>query len=99
MERLVSRLLTSEPFPGYLYEAPARRDFIDCMVRESSASGVIFWDLKFCETYNFDYPDLERFFADRGVATLHLETEMQGHGLGQIETRIQAFVEPFLLEQ
>jgi bcr-type benzoyl-CoA reductase subunit C len=93
LERMAERFLRSEPFPGYLYENPARRDFLMKLTERSGADGVIFWDVKFCEPYNFDYPDLKSAFAQKGIPTLLIETEMQPSGIEQLKTRIQAFCE------
>ena len=93
LERMAERFLRAEPFPGYLYENPARRDFLMKMAEMSGADGVIFWDVKFCEPYNFDYPDLKNAFAQKGIPTLLIETEMQPSGIEQLRTRIQAFCE------
>ena len=99
LDRLADRYLTSEPFPGYLYEGPARRDFVSGLVRDSKAEGIVFWDLKFCEPYNFDFPDLNRHFEATGVPTFHIETDLQMSGIGQLRTRVQAFLEQFTLER
>jgi len=91
--RICARFLKSEPFPGYLYENPARWDFLWGLAQERRAAGVIFWDRKFCEPYNFDYPDLKKYFTQKGIPTLSIQTEMHPSGLEQLKTRIQAFFE------
>lgn len=93
LERMAERFLKTEPFPGYLYEHPARRDFLMKLVELSGADGVMFWDVKFCEPYNFDFPCLKDAFVEKGVPTLLIETEMQPSGIEQLKTRIQAFCE------
>jgi benzoyl-CoA reductase/2-hydroxyglutaryl-CoA dehydratase subunit BcrC/BadD/HgdB len=90
---MAKRFLNSEPFPGYLYEEPARLNFLTTLIDGSKADGIIFWHLKFCEPYNFDYPDLKRAFSDQGIPTYLIETEMQLSGVEQLKTRIQAFYE------
>ena len=93
VNRMADRLLKSEPFPGYLYDRPARREFLLKLLEKSRAEGVIFWNPKFCEPYNFDYPDLKDLFAKTGIPTLLIETEIQSSGIEQLRTRIHAFSE------
>ena len=93
LERMAERFLKAEPFPGYLYEAPARRDFLMNLAERSGADGIIFWDVKFCEPYNFDYPDLKNAFSRKGIPTLLIETEMLLSGIEQLRTRLHAFCE------
>jgi bcr-type benzoyl-CoA reductase subunit C len=99
LERMAERFLRAEPFPGYLYEAPARKDFLMKLVETSDADGVIFWNIKFCEPYNFDYPDLKTAFTQKGIPTLAIETEMQPSGIEQLRTRINAFCEALVRKE
>lgn len=99
MDRLAQRFLSADPFPGYLYEEPARRDFLLKLVDVGKTDGVIFWNIKFCEPYNFDYPDLKKDFEKKGIPTLLLETEMHPSGIEQLKTRIQAFCEGLIGRQ
>lgn len=93
VERMAQRFLRAEPFPGYLYENSARWDFLMKLAEMSGADGVMFWDVKFCEPYNFDYPCLKDAFVQKGIPALLIETEMQPSGIEQLRTRIQAFCE------
>ncbi len=93
LDRMARRFLDSEPFPGYLYEAPLRKDFLFRLADSSKARGVIFWNIKFCEPYNFDYPDLKKAFKERGIPTFMIETELQASGMEQLGTRLEAFIE------
>jgi benzoyl-CoA reductase/2-hydroxyglutaryl-CoA dehydratase subunit BcrC/BadD/HgdB len=62
-------------------------------VQESGAKGIIFLLYKYCETYFFDYPDLKQALESKGIPTLLLEVEDPSYSIGQVEVRIQAFVE------
>ncbi|MFC1825278.1 2-hydroxyacyl-CoA dehydratase subunit D [Thermodesulfobacteriota bacterium] len=67
--------------------------YITKIVEECGANGVIFLGVKFCEPELFDIPQLQAEMRKKGVATLFLETELnQGFG-GQLETRLEAFIE------
>jgi benzoyl-CoA reductase subunit C len=62
-------------------------------VQNSGAKGVIFLLYKYCETHFFDYPDLKQVLESKGIPTLLLEVEDPSSSIGQLKTRIQAFVE------
>jgi benzoyl-CoA reductase/2-hydroxyglutaryl-CoA dehydratase subunit BcrC/BadD/HgdB len=62
-------------------------------VQESGARGVIFLLYKYCEAHFFDYPDLKLALESKGIPTLLLEVEDPSYSIGQLKTRIQAFVE------
>jgi len=68
---------------GYLFEK----------IERSKAKGVIFCMVKFCETELFDVPYLIEAVKKRGLATLLVDCEVNQGLSGQLETRIEAFVE------
>jgi benzoyl-CoA reductase/2-hydroxyglutaryl-CoA dehydratase subunit BcrC/BadD/HgdB len=62
-------------------------------VQRSGAKGVIFLLYKYCEAYYFDYPDLKQALESKGIQTLLLEVEDPSYSIGQLKTRVQAFIE------
>jgi benzoyl-CoA reductase/2-hydroxyglutaryl-CoA dehydratase subunit BcrC/BadD/HgdB len=54
---------------------------------------MIFIHLKYCEPENFDYPDMKSACESAGIPTVKVETELGNISLGQLETRLQAFLE------
>ena len=62
-------------------------------VEKSGARGVIFLLYKYCETHYFDYPDLKAALESKGLSTLLLEVEDPSSSIGQLQTRVQAFIE------
>ncbi|MFZ5646990.1 MAG: 2-hydroxyacyl-CoA dehydratase subunit D [Bacillota bacterium] len=93
IEALADRQITRIPFACFGSMRNERRSFLTGMAREKEASGVIFLHLKYCEPENFDYPDMKAACESAGIPTLRIETELGSVNLGQIETRIQAFLE------
>lgn len=93
IEALAHRQITRMPFACYGSTQFDRRRFLTDMVRESGAAGLVFVHLKFCEPENFDYPDMKSACQSAGIPTTKIETEMGNMSLGQIETRLQAFLE------
>jgi bzd-type benzoyl-CoA reductase N subunit len=63
------------------------------IVKDSKASGVIFMLLKFCDPHAFDYPYLFSALDAAGISHLLLEVEDQPLAHGQLQTRLEAFLE------
>lgn len=63
------------------------------LVQECNARGVIFVLLKFCDPHAFDYPYLQKALGKATIAHLLLEVEDQPQALGQLKTRLEAFLE------
>lgn len=70
-----------------------RGRYLKKMIQDSSAQGVIFLMVKFCDPHSFDYPYLKESVDELRVPHMLLETEMDNPSLGQIKTRIEAFME------
>ena len=70
-----------------------RGAYLKKMVQETGAQGVIFLLIKFCDPHSFDYPYLKESVDALKVPHLLLETEMDNPSLGQVKTRIDAFME------
>ena len=71
----------------------ARADYLFEKIERSKAKGVIFYMVKFCETELFDVPHLVEEVKKRGLATLLVDYEVNQGLSGQLETRVEAFVE------
>jgi bcr-type benzoyl-CoA reductase subunit C len=67
--------------------------YLKGMIEDSGAEGVIFLMVKFCDPHSFDYPYLKESVDELKVPHMLLETEMDNPSLGQIKTRIEAFME------
>ncbi|MBI2875262.1 MAG: 2-hydroxyacyl-CoA dehydratase, partial [Candidatus Tectomicrobia bacterium] len=86
---------------GYLESVPCSRmmdrkrrfEAILRMVEECQVDGVIYSVLKFCQTYQYDFPHLESCLKERGIPLLKLEREYTLSGAGQMSSRVQAFLE------
>lgn len=93
LEALADRQLNKIPFSGFDNQNYERRQFLLNMVRQSTAAGLIFLHLKFCEPENYDYNDMREALNSVGIPNLRLETEVANPSLGQIRTRLEAFIE------
>jgi bzd-type benzoyl-CoA reductase N subunit len=70
-----------------------RSEFIREMVREFDVDGVIGERLSFCDQWGFVQYSLENDFEEDGIPYLPLEREYILSGVGQLRTRVQAFLE------
>jgi len=93
IEALAEYHLNRIPFSCYHYAGNARADFLKEQVRRTSAKGVVFLDIKFCDPEDYDFPDQAAALKKIGVQSIHLESEYQTTSLGQIRTRLEAFLE------
>ena len=57
------------------------------------ARGLIYTSLKFCDNYLLDYPTLKKHLDGKGIPSIFIESEYFPMGRGQIETRIEGFLE------
>lgn len=55
--------------------------------------GIIYQTVKFCDNHLYDFPVYREHFQDKGVPVLQIEEDIVGGNIGQIKTRIEAFVE------
>ncbi|MFQ5996662.1 MAG: 2-hydroxyacyl-CoA dehydratase subunit D [Dehalococcoidales bacterium] len=63
------------------------------LVRDFKVDGVISQIIRYCVTYAHDLPLLSDRLKAQGVPTLALDVEYGTSGSGQIQTRVQAFLE------
>jgi len=74
-------------------EYPRRVGFIRDMIRDFKVDGVIFQRLTFCELWGFEQFSLTNDFKEFEVPLLCLDREYVLSGVGQLRTRVQAFLE------
>lgn len=72
---------------------PDRLDHIQQMVADYKADGVIHYGLQFCQPYLMESIPVEKALEDRQIPCLRLETDYSMEDVGQLKTRVEAFVE------
>ncbi len=92
VRRLADRILATLPTPSKYHPSRRRDEFLIQVVAQRRAHGVIFARQKFCDPHGFDYARLGAALEERGIAHMLLELE-QAPQIGQMRTRIQAFLE------
>jgi len=71
----------------------SRLDHIKQMVKDYRADGVVHYGLQFCTPYQMEGKVFEQKLEDAGIPTLVLETDYSQEDAGQIQTRVDAFIE------
>lgn len=74
---------------------PSEKRFYRIMelVKEFNVDGIIFESIKFCDLYGHEKPLMKKKLEKEGIPVLDIDIEHGGEALGQIRTRIQAFIE------
>lgn len=70
-----------------------RLDDIIRLARAHRADGVIVHNLLFCQPFNIEGVKVEKALEREGIPALRLETDYSQEDLGQLQTRLEAFLE------
>ncbi len=70
-----------------------RIDDVVRMARDLKADGVIDYTLNFCGTYQIEATSVEKAVKDAGLPVLKIETDYSAEDVGQLQTRVEAFLE------
>jgi len=75
------------------YSTRKRFDFTLKLVKDFGVSGVIWYELLCCETYDSESYFFSQEMGDRNIPMLILESDYSTVDTGQLKTRIEAFIE------
>ncbi|MHB1325259.1 MAG: double-cubane-cluster-containing anaerobic reductase [Thermoleophilia bacterium] len=67
-------------------------DVID-MYKETAADGIIHYSLQFCGPYQIEATTVERAAGEAGIPLLRVDTDYSAQDIGQLSTRVEAFLE------
>ncbi|OGP93399.1 MAG: hypothetical protein A2Z19_07880 [Deltaproteobacteria bacterium RBG_16_54_18] len=72
-----------------------RRIYADLisLCRDNNGEAIFYVHIKYCESQDYDLPDIKAAMRTEGIPFLELETEYQTTHLAQLKTRLQAFCE------
>jgi bzd-type benzoyl-CoA reductase N subunit len=93
MPNLASSYLTRPSCPRMVDEVAERCNFVKQMVDEFKVDGVVFQRIRYCDLWGGQLLYLEKELKETGIPMLSLEREYAMGGVGQLRTRIQAFLE------
>lgn len=72
---------------------PDRINHIIEMFETYQADGVIHYSLQFCQPYLIESMSVEKALEQKNIPTLRIETDYSMEDVGQLKTRIEAFIE------
>ena len=90
---LAARSLSNVSCPRMMEEFKTRVSEILTAVKDFQADGVVIQTLKFCDTWGVEAAPIVSAIREAGVPVLRLEREYALTSQGQLQTRIQAFLE------
>jgi benzoyl-CoA reductase/2-hydroxyglutaryl-CoA dehydratase subunit BcrC/BadD/HgdB len=70
-----------------------RTDHILDLAKEFKADGVIHYSIQFCTPYTVEAYKVEKTLQEKGIPILKIETDYGMEDMGQLKTRIEAFLE------
>jgi benzoyl-CoA reductase/2-hydroxyglutaryl-CoA dehydratase subunit BcrC/BadD/HgdB len=75
------------------YSAKKRLDFALKLIKDFNASGIIWYELLGCETYDAESYFVAQRMGERNIPMLILESDYGMADIGQTKTRVEAFIE------
>lgn len=94
---IADRYLNTKPPSANLVSFDQRAEYLLSLVKDFKIDGIIYYVLKFDDPYLFEFPDMKNFLDIHQMPVLRIETEHNTSAIGQISTRIQAFIETLKL--
>lgn len=70
-----------------------RMKHIESMATQYKADGVILCSLQFCSPYTIESFSVEKNLAQKGIPSLRIDTDYSQEDVGQLKTRVEAFLE------
>lgn len=92
LEGLARRYLTRTPCPR-MHPAQYRIEHLIRLINLFKVEGIIYETIKFCDLHSSIYPVIKKGLEPLGLPILKLEREYSMASLGQMKTRVQAFLE------
>jgi benzoyl-CoA reductase/2-hydroxyglutaryl-CoA dehydratase subunit BcrC/BadD/HgdB len=94
IESLARGYLRDRVPPAFMrYSARPRLDFALKLITDFAVSGVIWYELLGCETYDAESYYFSQKMAEQNIPMLILESDYGMAGVGQMKVRIEAFIE------
>jgi len=94
LNALARYYIADRPSCARMYTAyPQRLQYLKDMIRDYRVDGTIFQRLSFCETWGYEQYSLNNDFKELNLPLLCLDREYLLGAVGQLKTRVQAFLE------
>jgi benzoyl-CoA reductase subunit C len=92
LDALVSHYLEKIPCP-FIHPRERRFQHIINLAQDFQVDGVIIFLIKFCDNFVYDSPDCIDMLKRHDIPALEIEIEHSTVSIGQVKTRVQAFLE------
>jgi benzoyl-CoA reductase/2-hydroxyglutaryl-CoA dehydratase subunit BcrC/BadD/HgdB len=92
MEALARRYLMKPPC-ARMQGFETRFQYLKGIVEDAGLDGVVFYSVKFCDSFLYDVPMMSSRFTELGIPSLCVEGDYTRPDLEQTKTRIAAFLE------
>jgi len=92
LEALSRNYLGKLPCPR-VFNRDARENYYRQLLDSFNVRGIIYHDLLFCDMCHYDYLMLLELIAEKDVPSLQIKSELGEEDLGQLKTRVEAFLE------
>ncbi len=93
LKSLAKSYLNSPSCPRMVEKLTERCDFARDTAENSRADGMIFQRLRYCDLWGGEQLNFRKKMKDEGIPLLSLEREYWLSAAGQLQTRVQAFLE------
>jgi benzoyl-CoA reductase subunit C len=70
-----------------------RYEYLGRFIREWHADGAVFYIVRYCDTCELEGPDLREYLEGMKIPVLMIEDDYSTSTIGQLRTRVQAFLE------
>ncbi|MFO7952993.1 MAG: 2-hydroxyacyl-CoA dehydratase family protein [Bacillota bacterium] len=92
MEKIARSYLEKPPCPR-VFNRNAREKYCRDLLEELQVDAVIYHDLMFCDMGHYDYLMLQDLLKEKDIPHLKVKSELGEEDLGQLKTRVEAFLE------
>ena len=101
LDNIAARYLSKIPCPRtyrertgtYQEDLENRFGYLNDFAKEFKVNGVVIYIIRYCDTFEFDLPDVMHYLEDSGLSTFIIEEDYILGRMGAVKTRIQAFLE------
>jgi len=93
LEAMARRYLQGRPPCAFMRPSRQRIDLVVKLAKEFRVEGVIWYQLRYCDTYNMEYFYFNTIMKEGGFPVLQLESEYDVEEKGKLLNRIESFME------
>lgn len=93
LEALARRYLSGREPCAFMRPSRERLDLVVTLAKEFNVDGVIWYQLRYCDTYNMEFFYFNNIMKEMGLPVLKLESEYDVEERGTLLNRIESFIE------